>query len=162
MKDKGWRPTKAWSSLARLCDFQIERGANEPSRSILPEHEMSRKKSNRQREHSSSQPERPTVSVKILRADVYGHQRHCRNAGGVLQDGSWNNNDNKARSANPSRNNPTNTNNNLGFRCFLTSVITFDRNTACSRTRRACQGPVRLQGRANTKKAHRLEHNFPR
>ncbi len=35
----------------------------------------------------------------------------------VLRGGSWNNNDNNVRSANRNRNDPSNTNNNVGFRC---------------------------------------------
>jgi hypothetical protein len=35
----------------------------------------------------------------------------------VLRGGTWNNNDNNVRSANRNRNDPTNTNNNIGFRC---------------------------------------------
>jgi len=36
----------------------------------------------------------------------------------VLRGGSWNNNNiNNLRAANRNRNNPTNTNNNVGFRC---------------------------------------------
>ncbi|RIK53988.1 MAG: hypothetical protein DCC59_05430 [Chloroflexi bacterium] len=42
-----------------------------------------------------------------------------RDAGGALRGGSWNNNDNNVRSANRNRNDPTNTNNNVGFRCSL-------------------------------------------
>lgn len=37
----------------------------------------------------------------------------------VLRGGSWNNNDNNVRAANRNRNEPTNENNNLGFRCAL-------------------------------------------
>jgi hypothetical protein len=41
--------------------------------------------------------------------------RHFR----VLRGGSWNNNPNNCRSANRNRNNPDNTNNNLGFRLVV-------------------------------------------
>ena len=35
----------------------------------------------------------------------------------VIRGGSWNNNDNNLRVANRNKNNPTNDNNNIGFRC---------------------------------------------
>ena len=37
--------------------------------------------------------------------------------GSVLRGGSWNNNENNVRAANRNRNEPTNRNNNIGFRC---------------------------------------------
>ena len=42
------------------------------------------------------------------------HYRHVR----VLRGGSWNNNPNNIRAANRNNNKPTNTNNNIGFRCL--------------------------------------------
>jgi Sulfatase-modifying factor enzyme 1 len=45
----------------------------------------------------------------------------------VLRGGSWNNNQDNARSANRNRNNPNNRNNNIGFRvvCSSTSFCSF-------------------------------------
>jgi hypothetical protein len=45
----------------------------------------------------------------------------------VLRGGSWNNNQDNARSANRNRNNPNNRNNNIGFRvvCSSTSFSAF-------------------------------------
>jgi hypothetical protein len=40
----------------------------------------------------------------------------------VLRGGSWNNNANNVRTSNRNRNNPTNRNNNVGFRCANTSM----------------------------------------
>jgi formylglycine-generating enzyme required for sulfatase activity len=41
----------------------------------------------------------------------------------VLRGGSWNNNQDNARSANRNRNNPNNRNNNIGFRVLCSSHI---------------------------------------
>jgi formylglycine-generating enzyme required for sulfatase activity len=35
----------------------------------------------------------------------------------VLRGGTWNNNENNLRASNRNRNNPSNINNNVGFRC---------------------------------------------
>jgi hypothetical protein len=69
----------------------------------------------------------------------------------VLRGGSWNNNQDNARSANRNRNNPNNRNNNIGFRvvCSATS-FRFLHGTAPSRAVRACRvrvsGPAALPG----------------
>jgi hypothetical protein len=43
--------------------------------------------------------------------------RYVGTPGSVLRGGSWNDNGNDLRVANRNRNDPTNTNNNIGFRC---------------------------------------------
>jgi Sulfatase-modifying factor enzyme 1 len=58
----------------------------------------------------------------------------------VLRGGSWNNNQDNARSADRNRNNPNNRNNNIGFRvvCSSTSFSSFH-GKAHSGVLRACQ-----------------------
>jgi len=43
----------------------------------------------------------------------------------VLRGGSWNNNQDNARSANRNRNNPNNRNNNIGFRVVCVARLSF-------------------------------------
>lgn len=81
----------------------------------------------------------------------------------VVRGGSWNNNDNNVRSANRNRNDPTNTNNNIGFRCsrLLQIFMIFNPNTIRSRMCRLCWGSERrcflsAFGRANIKKPDTL------
>jgi formylglycine-generating enzyme required for sulfatase activity len=47
---------------------------------------------------------------------TWSHEERYRNDR-VLRGGSWNNNDNNLRVSNRNNNDPTNTNNNVGFRC---------------------------------------------
>lgn len=54
------------------------------------------------------------------RTDVGGHHPCIVPSQRVLRGGSWNNNPQNLRSANRNRNNPTNRNNNLGFRVAST------------------------------------------
>ncbi|MEO0786929.1 MAG: SUMF1/EgtB/PvdO family nonheme iron enzyme, partial [Pseudomonadota bacterium] len=53
----------------------------------------------------------------------------------VLRGGSWNNNPQNLRSANRNRNNPTNRNNNIGFR--VASTLHHWARAAASKDRRA-------------------------
>lgn len=48
---------------------------------------------------------------------AFARDERVRRPGDVLRGGSWNNNENNVRTANRNRNDPSNTNNNVGFRC---------------------------------------------
>jgi len=65
----------------------------------------------------------------------------------VLRGGSWNNNPQNLRSANRNRNNPTNRNNNNGFRVASTLTARVAAFTDAAREQRVRPGPAMLSGR---------------
>ncbi len=60
----------------------------------------------------------------------------------VIRGGSWNNNAQNVRAANRNNNDPSNRNNNVGFR--LVSTVQFPARKCCLRMTFVCQGFVQV------------------
>jgi hypothetical protein len=86
--------------------------------------------------------------------------RYVGTLGSVVRGGTWNNNSNNLRVANRNRNDPTNNNNNIGFRCSRSLPPLPGQDAAHLWMRRARLGrerrlfPVRVAYRANKEKPH--------
>ncbi|NIR48000.1 SUMF1/EgtB/PvdO family nonheme iron enzyme [candidate division KSB1 bacterium] len=59
----------------------------------------------------------------------------------MLRGGSWNNNPNNMRCANRNRNNPTNRNNNIGFRCVQDAEYGCQSSIVYGQSKRAYRRP---------------------